>query len=138
MKPQTSRATTSTTIGAGRISGIALPLKKAMKPAGIWPPGLSMISRVTPWMMNMLDSVTTIDCRRRMAMKKPLKAPTRPPMAMAATPKAICEPSESCMPDARTTLTSEITAPALRSKPPLSTTKVWPIAARASVAPPPD
>ena len=37
---------------------------------------------------------------------------------------------------ARTTLTSEITAPAERSKPPDSTTSVSPIAAMASVAPP--
>ena len=109
-----------------------------MKPGAIWPPGLSMISSVTPWMMNIVDKVTTIDCRRSTAMKKPLKAPTRPPMRIAATPKAICEPSDSCMPEASTTLTSEMTAPALRSKPPLSTTKVWPIAASARVAPPPD
>ena len=39
-------------------------------------------------------------------MKKPLKAPTRPPMRIAATPKAICEPSVSCIPEASTTLTS--------------------------------
>ncbi len=37
-----------------------------------------------------------------------------------------------------TTLTSETTAPAERSKPPVRMTMVWPIAASASVAPPDD
>jgi hypothetical protein len=39
---------------------------------------------------------------------------------------------------ASTTLTSEITAPADRSKPPVRMTKVWPMAASARVAPPDD
>ena len=39
---------------------------------------------------------------------------------------------------ASTTLTSESTAPADRSKPPDRMTMVWPIAASASVAPPLD
>ena len=46
------------------------------------PPGLSMTSSVMPWMMNMVDSVTTIGCSRRKAMKKPLKAPVSMPMPM--------------------------------------------------------
>jgi hypothetical protein len=99
-----------------------------------------MISSVTPCRMNMVDSVTTMGWSRNTATKKPLKAPTAMPMPIPAivhrvtlAPWAI-----GSMLLASTTLTSEITAPADRSKPPDRMTIVWPIAAIAVVAPPLD
>ena len=102
------------------------------------PPGLSMISSVMPWTMNIVDSVTTIGCSRTTATKKPLTAPTAAPMAMATSPNRIWLAGSGPIQVPRTTLTSETTAPADRSKPPVSTTTVWPIAASARVAPPED
>ncbi len=102
------------------------------------PPGLSMISKVTPCTMNIADSVTTIDCRRRKATKNPLKAPTSAPMASATQKNAAWDRPELPIPLARTTLTREITAPVERSNPPVRMTIVCPIAASASVAPPAD
>jgi hypothetical protein len=61
---QTRAATATTTTGAGSIPGIASPVKKAMNSGAMAPPGVSMISRIRPWMMNIVDSVTTIGCNR--------------------------------------------------------------------------
>ena len=118
--------------------GIASPASAEENSGGIVPPGLSMTSSVMPWTMNMDDRVTTIGCRRTKATKKPLKAPTRAPIASATTTIAICAPRPGPIQAPSTTLTSETTAPAERSKPPVRMTKVWPIAASASVAPPAD
>ena len=83
------------------------------------PPGLSMTSSVMPWTMNIVDSVTTIGCSRRKAMKKPLKAPTSMPMPMPTSVHSRrCLDRRVRMVVASTTLTSEMTAPAERSKPP--------------------
>ena len=85
--------------------------------------------------MNIVESVTTMDCNRRNATKKPLKAPTTMPMPMpiSVSVRTDTEPSEGRL--ASMTLTSEITAAADRSNPPDRMTTVWPIAAIASVAP---
>ena len=90
--------------------------------------------------MNIVDKVTTIGCMRRTAMKKPLKAPTAMPTPM---PKAVqrtmlLDAAIGSIWEARTTLTSEMTAPAERSNPPERMTIVWPIAAMAEVVPPLD
>ena len=85
------------TIGIGRMPGIASPTSADESPAGIKPPGLSMTSRVKPWTMNIVDSVTTIGCRRRKAMKKPLKAPVSKPMPMPATDQTRMLDGVSCM-----------------------------------------
>ena len=84
----------------------------------------------------MEERVTTIGCRRSTAMKKPLKAPVTTPMPTPARVQTSIEPGSSCILPASTTLTRETTAPAERSKPPESTTRVSPIAAIARVAPP--
>ena len=100
-----------------------------------------MTSSVTPCTMNMVESVTTIGCMRRKAMKKPLKAPTSHADADAdAGPQQRSGASKfvGSMLVASTTLTSESTAPAERSNPPERITSVWPKAASASVAPPLD
>ena len=88
--------------------------------------------------MNMVDSVTTIGCRPRKAMKKPLKTPAAMPTPMPASVHRTIDSwvDAGSMLDASTTLTSEITAPADRSKPPVRMTMVSPIAAIASVAAP--
>ncbi|MBB4000237.1 hypothetical protein GGR04_004113 [Aureimonas pseudogalii] len=88
--------------------------------------------------MNMVDSVTTMGWSRSTATKNPLKAPTAMPVPM---PMSVQRATEASMPAgsirlARTALTSEITAPAERSKPPERTTSVWPMAARARAVPP--
>ncbi len=117
---------------------MASPVKKLVSPSGVLPPGWSRMSRVTPCTMNMLASVTTMAGRRITAMKRALKAPARAPIASAAADQPICEAPVSCMCVASTTLTSEITAPAERSKPPVRITMVSPIAASTIVAPPAD
>ena len=61
------------------------------------PPGLSMTSSVMPWTMNIVDSVTTIGCRRRKAMKKPLNAPTSMPMPTPAIDQTRMLEGESCI-----------------------------------------
>ena len=67
----------------------------------------------------MVDSVTTIGCMRRTATKKPLKAPDSHADADAGSDQdEHGDVAGSCSDEARTTLTSEITAPAERSKPP--------------------
>ena len=73
-------------------------------------------------------------------MKKPLKAPTSMPVPTPTAVQSRIEASKSAgsMVVARTTLTSDSTAPADRSKPPERMTMVWPTAASASVAPPLD
>ena len=86
----------------------------------------------------MVDSVTTIGCRPKKAMKIPLKTPAAMPTPM---PAKVHNATDSCveagsMLDAKTTLTSEITAPAERSNPPVRITMVSPTAAIASVAAP--
>ena len=43
-----------------------------------------MISKVTPCRMNIVASVTTIGCMRKIATKKPLKAPEAIPIAIPA------------------------------------------------------
>ena len=101
------------------------------------PPGLSRTSSVTPCTMNMVDSVTTIGCRRRKAMKKPLKAPTMPPIAMRAEPQTIWESNGVHASWARRVDQRDHRARG-RSKPPVRMTIVSPTAASASVAPPPD
>ena len=82
----------------------------------------------------MVASVTTIGCMPRNATKNPLNAPEAMP---TPTPAATRTRGDSGFLQrlASTTLTSEITAPAERSKPPDSTTIVCPMAASASVAP---
>ena len=73
----------STTSGIGSLPGIAsLTQGLAQARGDTQPPGLSSTSRVTPWTMNMVASVTTIGCSPRNAMKKPLKAPVAMPMPM--------------------------------------------------------
>jgi len=91
-------------------------------------------------MMNIVDSVTTIGCRRRKAMKKPLNAPVNMPMPMptAVQSSTLASMSIGSMDRASTTFTNEMTAPAERSKPPDKMTSVCPIAASAEVAPPLD
>ena len=85
----------------------------------------------------MVDSVTTMGCSRSTATKKPLNAPAAMPMAMPAAVSASGEAdAPPASPSASATLTSEITAPADRSKPPVRITSVAPMAAIASVAPP--
>ena len=67
-------------------------------------------------------------------MKNPFTAPTPPP---ANNPKQVhvsCDAPESCIPLTTRTLTSEITAPADRSRPPNMTGSACPIPARARVA----
>jgi hypothetical protein len=68
----------------------------------------------------MVDSVTTMGCMRSTAMKKPLKAPTAMPTPMpTAVHRMMLAPGAiGSMLDASTALTSDITAPADRSKPP--------------------
>lgn len=77
-------------------------------------------------------------CNLMKAMKKPLTVPTAAPISSAATPKAICEAAPSPMEVARTTFTSEMTAPAERSKPPVKMTIVCPMAAKPKGAAPAD
>ena len=86
----------------------------------------------------MVDSVTTMGCNRKNAMKMPLKAPVSMPTPMPTQVQytTLVWAAAGSMPCANTTLTSEITAPADRSNPPERTTIVWPIAAIADVAPP--
>ena len=69
-------------------------------------------------------------------MKKPLKAPVAAPIPTPARHHKRIEVGASCMFEARTMLTSEMTAPADRSKPPERITSVSPMAAIASVAAP--
>ena len=71
-------------------------------------------------------------------MKKPLKTPAAMPTPIPASVHRTIDSwvDAGSMLDARTTLTSEITAPADRSKPPVRMTMVSPIAAIASVAAP--
>jgi len=93
---------------------------------------------VTPCAINIVDSVTTIGCRPRKAIKTPLKTPAAMPTPMPAN---VHKTTDSCveagsMLEASTTFTSEITAPADRSKPPVRMTMVSPMAAIASVAAP--
>ena len=57
------------------------------------------------------------------------------PMATPAATTSSGDGDGSCSDEASATLTSEIAAPAERSKPPERMTIVWPIAASASVAP---
>ena len=82
----------------------------------------------------MLASVTTTACRRIYATKKPLNAPTRPPIASPVNTIAIWDKNES--PDwlASVTLTRESVAPADRSIPASKNTIVSPIAASARAA----
>ena len=94
-----------------------------------------MISSVSPWTRNMVDSVTTIDCSLRNATKNPLNAPTAAPIASPAATAPICPAAVSCGIVATTALTSETAAPAERSNPPTTMTKVCPIAVSASGAP---
>ena len=89
-------------------------------------------------MMNMVESVTTIDCMRTIATKNPLNAPTIAPIASATPKNATCESGDAPIALASTTLISDTTAPVERSKPPVRMTTVCPIAASASVAPPAD
>ncbi len=70
-------------------------------------------------------------------MRKPLKAPAAPPTASPSTPARTWLHGLSVIVVPTTTLASDTTAPALRSNPPVSTTSVWPIAAKASVPPVP-
>ena len=88
----------------------------------------------------MVDRVTTIGCSRTKAMKKPLKAPTSMPTPMPTAVHRRIDASKfiGSMLVASTTLTSDSTAPAERSKPPERMTMVSPTAASASVAPPLD
>ena len=97
-----------------------------------------MTSKVTPCTMNIVESVTTIGCSRRKAMKKPLKAPTAMPTPTPASVHRTIDASGfvGFMLAANTTLTRESTAPADRSKPPTRMTRVSPNAAIASDAPP--
>ncbi len=83
----------------------------------------------------MVESVTTIGCMRSSATNTPLNAPEAMPIAMPTTVSSNGEVSAAGKPVASVTLTSDTTAPAERSKPPDSTTSVWPAAAIASVAP---
>jgi len=83
----------------------------------------------------MVASVTTIGCMRRTATKKPLKAPHAIPIPTPAATTASGDSDGFWRLEASATLTSEIAAPAERSKPPDKMTMVWPIAARASGAP---
>ena len=85
--------------------------------------------------MNMVASVTTIGCMRRTATKKPLKAPEAIPIPTPAATTTSGDKDGSWSEEANATLTSEIAAPAERSKPPDRMTMVWPIAASASGAP---
>ena len=118
----------------GRTFGTASPSRRSPSAGAIWPPGLSMTRRVTPWRMNMVASVTTIGCMRRTATKKPLKAPEAIPIPIPAATRARGESEGFWRVEASTTLTSEIAAPAERSKPPDKMTMVCPIAASASGA----
>ena len=97
-----------------------------------------MTSSVTPCTMNIVESVTTIGCSLRKAMKRPLKAPTAMPTPIPASVHTTIDASGfvGLMLVANTTLTSESTAPAERSKPPTRMTRVSPNAAIASAAPP--
>ena len=89
----------------------------------------------------MVDSVTTIGCSLQEGDEEAVEGAgqhadadadqrvhSRRSLAMLSGPCSV----------ASTTLTSEITAPADRSKPPDRMTMVWPIAASAEVAPPLD
>jgi len=67
------------------------------------------MSSVTPCTMNIDARVTTIDCMRRKAMKKPLNAPTMPPITMAPMPQTIWDPTVSFIVEANIAFTSEIT-----------------------------
>ena len=84
--------------------------------------------------MNIVARVTTIGWRRITAIKKPLKAPTIAPSASAPTDSSTCVIGSGVMLVASATLTSEITAPTERSKPPTRMTTVSPIAASTKVA----
>ena len=88
--------------------------------------------------MNIVERVTTIGCKPRKAMNIPLKQPAAMPTPI---PASVHTTIDSCveagsMLDARTTLTSEMMAPADKSNPPVRITMVSPIAAMASVAEP--
>ena len=97
-----------------------------------------MTSNVTPCTMNIVESVTTIGCSRRKAMKRPLKAPTAAPTPIPVRVHRTIDASGlvGLMLAASATLTRESTAPAERSKPPTRMTRVSPKAAIASGAPP--
>jgi hypothetical protein len=97
------------------------------------PPGLFWISKVRPCTMNMVASVTTMDCSRNQAISAPLTSPTPPPTARINATPPHCSSGVPCTRRTASTLDSDTTADADRSKPPLSTTMVCPIAASASV-----
>jgi hypothetical protein len=59
-------------------------------------------------------------------------------MPSAQNPNSTCDVKSVPMPEPSTTLTSDTTAPADRSNPPVSTTTVCPMAASARAAPPAD
>ena len=98
--------------------------------------------------MNIVASVTTIADRPTKAIRKPLIAPIAAPTASASAsaapmnsaPESTATSEENSEPLPRNwmimTLTSEITAPADRSKPPARMTMVSPTAASARVAAP--
>ena len=71
-------------VGLGRRLGTASPIRRLPSAVETWPPGFSMIRRVTPCRMNIVARVTTIGCIRRTATKKPLKAPEAMPIATPA------------------------------------------------------
>ena len=91
-------------------------------------------------MMNMVESVTTMGCRRSTAMKNPLKAPVSMPIPMpnSVHTSTFASTAAGSIDRASAALTSEIAAPAERSKPPDKMTIVWPMAASADAAPPLD
>jgi hypothetical protein len=97
------------------------------------PPGLFWISNVKPCTMNMVASVTTIDCSRNHAINAPLMSPMPPPIARISATPPHCSIGVPCTKRTASTLDNDTTADADRSKPPLSTTMVCPIAASASV-----
>ena len=73
---------------------------------------------------------------RRKATKKPFTAPTKPPIASAATPHDSSDPTVAAIVVAKMALINDTDAPTDRSKPPTKMIRAWPMAASANAAPP--